>query len=383
MPELPTPEPDALAHSARLIRTLAAEIQRSGGWLSFARFMEMALYHPGQGYYSAGATKFGAAGDFVTAPELSPFFGRALAAQVAQVLRETGGDVLEIGPGSGQLAADCLLELERLGRLPARYRLLELSGELKARQRQTLASRVPHLLERIRWEDALPERFQGVVIGNEVLDAMPVHLVLWQEGGLAEQGVGLSDGQFSWRCRPLESGPLFEAAAPLRLSPGYLSEIGLAAQGFVETLGSRLAQGLVLLIDYGFGRREYYHPQRAQGTLMCHYRHLAHADPFHCPGLQDITAHVEFSALAEAGVRAGLTLHGYTTQASFLIGCGLIDLLSRLSPEDHAHYLPAAQQVQRLTSPAEMGELFKVIALTRRLDIPLIGFSGRDMRRLL
>ncbi|MDA8093190.1 MAG: SAM-dependent methyltransferase, partial [Betaproteobacteria bacterium] len=263
MPELPTPEPDARAHSARLTCALTAEIERSGGWISFARFMEMALYHPGQGYYSAGATKFGAAGDFVTAPELSPFFGRALAAQVAQVLRETGGDVLEIGPGSGRLAADCLLALESLGRLPARYRLLELSGELKARQQETLAARVPHLRDRIQWEEALPEQFEGVAIGNEVLDALPVHLVAWQEDALAERGVGLSEGRLSWASRPLKSGPLFEAAAPLRLSPGYVSEIGLAAQGLVETLGSRLTRGLVLLIDYGFGSREYYHPQRA------------------------------------------------------------------------------------------------------------------------
>ncbi len=383
MPALPTPEPDAAAHSARVVAHLRAAIAGAGGWLSFARYMELALYAPGLGYYAAGATKFGTGGDFTTAPELSQLFGRSLARQVGQVLGETGGDVLEFGAGSGKLAADLLLELERLGTLPGRYLILELSGDLKARQFDTLAARAPHLAERVRWLQELPPRFSGVMLGNELLDAMPVHIVVRRAGALLERGVVATESGFAWSERPCESAALIERADQLALPDGYLTEINLAAPAFVASLAEGLERGMVLLIDYGFGRSEYYHPQRAGGTLMCHYRHHAHDDPFLWPGLQDITAHVDFSAIAEAGTHAGLELLGYATQANFLINCGITALLGEVSPADATAYLPLANQAQRLLSPAEMGELFKAIALGKGVEIPLIGFARGDQRHRL
>ena len=383
MSQLPAPDPDAAAHSARVGTHIRDEILRAGGWIPFARYMELALYAPGLGYYAAGATKFGIAGDFTTAPELSALFGRSLARQVWPVLNETGGDVLEIGAGSGKLAADLLLELERLGTLPERYLILELSGELKARQFDTLTARAPHLLQRVHWLDQLPETFTGVMLGNEVLDAMPVHIVSRRDGVLVERGVIAGESGFEWHERPCESAVLRAAADKLALPDGYLIEINLAAPAFVASLAERLRHGIILLIDYGFGRGEYYHPQRAKGTLMCHYRHHAHDDPFLWPGLQDITAHVDFSAITEAATHAGVDLLGYSTQANFLINCGITDILGETSPSDVATYLPLANQAQRLLSPAEMGELFKVIALGKGVDEPLLGFVRGDQRHRL
>jgi len=383
MPSLPTPAPDAAAHSERVSAHIRDEIARAGGWISFARYLELALYAPGLGYYAAGATKFGLAGDFTTAPELSSLFGRSLARLLGQVLRDTGGDVLEIGAGSGKLAADLLLELEKLGALPTRYLILELSAELKARQRDTLSARAPRLLPRVDWLDRLPQTFSGAVLGNEVLDAMPVHIVVRREGVLHERGVVAQEAGFAWSERRCESAGLRRAADALALPDGYLTEINLAAPAFVASLAERLRRGVILLIDYGFGRGEYYHPQRAKGTLMCHYRHHAHDDPFLWPGLQDITAHVDFSAVAEAGTGVGLDLLGYATQANFLIDCGITELLGETSPADVAAYLPLANQAQRLLSPAEMGELFKVIALGKGIDADLIGFSRGDQRHRL
>ena len=379
MSSLPLPSPEAQAHSARATQRLREEIDHAGGWLDFARFMELALYAPGLGYYAAGATKFGIAGDFTTAPEMSTLFGRSLARQIRQVLHKTGGDVLEIGAGSGKLASDLLLELERLESLPERYLILELSADLKARQFDTLAARAPHLLQRVSWLDRLPEHVSGVMLGNEVLDAMPVHIVTRRDGVLYERGVAAKERGFEWSERPCESASLQGIADKLGLPDGYLIELNLAAPALVASLAERLRQGVILLIDYGFGRGEYYHPQRAKGTLMCHYRHHAHDDPFLWPGLQDITAHVDFSAIAESGAE----LLGYTTQANFLINCGITDILSETSPSDTATYLPLANQAQRLLSPAEMGELFKVIALGKGMNAPLLGFARGDQRHRL
>lgn len=380
MPPLPEPSAPALEHSHAVRQAIVAEIADSGGWMPFARYMELALYAPGLGYYSAGLDKFGAGGDFVTAPEISALFGQAVARQAAQVLRETGGDVLEIGAGSGKLALDLVLELERAEQLPARYCILELSADLRQRQQARIEQAAPHLLERFTWLDALPEKFTGFIVGNEVLDAMPVHLVLWRDGEVFERGVSLLDEHLHWSDRPLGEGELLRQARalpPMGFSAGadYLAEINLAAQGFMRSLGNMLEHGLVLMLDYGFGASEYYHPQRSQGTLMCHYRHHAHADPFHLPGLQDITAHVDFSAMARAGGEAGMDLLGYANQANFVINCGLIDLLARVSPENPAAYLPLVNQAQKLMSPAEMGELFKAIALGKCLTPPLVGFT--------
>lgn len=379
MSPLPAPDPAALEYSEKTAALIRREIESGGGWIPFSRFMELALYAPGLGYYSAGMHKFGAAGDFVTAPEISVLFGQALAQQAAQVLGLSAGNILEIGPGSGRLAFDLLSELERLGRLPEHYFLLEVSADLRQRQQHLLA----RFAARVEWLDALPASFSGLIIGNEVLDAMPVHLVAWGKDGLFERGVSLADGQFSWSERKLTSGELFDIAAGLDVPPGTISEIGLAARGFVATLAGLLEQGAILMLDYGFGQSEYYHSQRSTGTLMCHYRHHAHDDPFHLPGLQDITAHVDFTAIAETGVDHGLKLLGYTSQAHFLINAGITDLLARASPEQASAYLPLASQAQKLLNPAEMGELFKVIALGKSVDMPLIGFVRGDKSRML
>ncbi|MFZ0105309.1 MAG: SAM-dependent methyltransferase, partial [Thiobacillus sp.] len=337
----------------------------------------------GLGYYAAGTTKFGTAGDFVTAPELTPLFGRTLAHAIRPVLAECGGDILELGGGSGRLAVDVLTELQRLDALPARYAILEVSAELRARQQATLAHELPQLLERVQWLDALPEHFRGVVLGNEVLDALPVELVHWTEAGPMTRGVRLDGEAFGWEERPISDPELRALAESLALAPGYVSEISLAAPALIASLAERLDSGLILMIDYGFGRAEYYHPQRHMGTLRAHYRHHALDDPFFLPGLCDLTAHVDFSAVAESGTACGLALAGYTSQANFLLNAGVADLLMQTTPEDAATYLPQANAVQRLVSPAEMGELFKVIALTRACGAPLAGFARGDRRHTL
>jgi SAM-dependent MidA family methyltransferase len=380
---LPRPSPVAQEHSARVATHIRQAVEAAGGWIDFARYMELALYAPGLGYYMAGARKLGVEGDFVTAPEMSGLFGETLAAQVAQILRAAGDEVLEVGAGSGALAAALLAELERRDALPARYLILELSPELRRRSRDTLAARLPHLMERIAWLNQLPPAFSGCVLGNEVLDAMPVALLCRARGAVQERGVALSGEAFAWEERAL-SDPLRAEVDPAWLSSeGYCSEIGLHARAFVRTLGATLRRGVALFIDYGFPRHEYYHPQRAHGTLRCHYRHHAHDDPFFLPGLQDITSHIDFTAIAAAGQSSGLELLGYASQAQFLINCGITEQLGRTPAEQPGAYLPLAAQVQKLTSLAEMGELFKVIALGRNVPDALLGFRSGDKRAAL
>jgi SAM-dependent MidA family methyltransferase len=344
--------------------------------------MELALYAPGLGYYAAGASKFGGAGDFVTAPEISPLFARTLARQVAEVLFVTGGDVLELGAGSGSLAADLLQALADLDQLPQRYCILERSADMSARQRERLQKLDARLASRVGWIDRVPSAFRGVILANEVLDALPVHLVVWHETGIVERGVGRVTDTFVWEDRPVADAHLLAQARRLGLTPPYLSEISLAGPALVRTLAQALERGAMLFVDYGFGEREFYHPQRRQGTLMCHYRHHAHDDPFFAPGLQDITSHVDFTAVARAGGEAGLNLLGYATQAQFLINLGITDLIAA-TPADAAAYLPLAAQAQKLLSPAEMGELFKVIALGRGIDSGLTAFRSGEKSRLL
>jgi SAM-dependent MidA family methyltransferase len=378
---LPTPDPDALAYSAALQRRIADEIAAAGGWIPFDRYMDRALYAPGMGYYSGGAHKFGAAGDFVTAPELSPIFARTIATQVEEMLALSAPQLIEVGAGSGRLAADLLLELESRDALPERYAILDLSGELRARQRATITAAAPHLLARVEWLDRLPEACDGVVLANELLDALPVALVRWHGEEILERGVAIEDSQFVWRDRPA-SGRLLDKARAIAseysLPADYLSEVGLAAADWTAAWGSRIGRGALLLFDYGFPRHEYYHWQRAAGTLMCHYRHRAHGDPFYLPGLQDITAHVDFTAIVEAGFDAGLDFLGYTSQAAFLINCGLTEVLAREGDETTPAYMKAAQSAQKLISPNEMGELFKVVALGKEIDETLVGFSLGD-----
>lgn len=389
MSTLPEPGAEARAASQALSAAISEMIRRQQGFIPFSQYMDAVLYAPGLGYYSAGSTKLGAAGDFITAPELTPLFADTLAYQAAQVLAATHGDVLEVGAGSGRLAHDLLLALDALGQLPGHYYILEVSGELRQRQEALLHSLPPALAGRVQWLDQLPAAINGLILGNEVLDAMPVELVAWREDGLSERGVGLDDaGHFAWRERPLPKGPLkdqAEALTPLLaegIPGGYISEIHLAAQGFMASLAERLGKGVILLIDYGFGAGEYYHPQRSGGTVMCHYRQQAHADPFFLPGLQDVTAHVNFSAIYQAAIAHGLHLLGYTNQADFLINCGITDVMSRISP-DTTDYLKLAAQAQKLLSPAEMGELFKVIAFGRGIEEPLLGFARGDKSRFL
>ncbi len=379
---LPMPAAFARTHSERLVAAIRAEIDAGGGWISFARYMDRALYAPGLGYYSAGAAKLGETGDFVTAPEISPLFARTLAQQVRQILALAGGAVLELGAGSGRLACDLLLALEALDALPERYAILEVSADLQARQRERIARGAPHLLPRVAWLSELPARWCGLVFGNEVLDALPVHLVVNEGGKWRERGVTWQDG-FRWQDAPIASAELDAATAALPNESGYLTEINLAGPKLIATLADALQAGTLLLMDYGFGGREYYHPQRSAGTLMCHYRHHAHDDPFFLPGLQDITAHVDFTAIAAAGIDRGLALQGYTTQARFLVNCGVTGLMQSVPPEDVQNYLPMVTAVQKLLSPAEMGELFKVIALGREIDPPLLGFATGDLSRLL
>jgi SAM-dependent MidA family methyltransferase len=359
---------------------IAAEIAARGGSISFARYMELALYEPGLGYYAGGAQKFGdhaEGGDFLTAPELTPLFAQALARQVAQVLRGSAPMVIEAGAGSGRLAADLLPALDALGCLPQRYRILEVSGALRARQQATLAQRAPAYIERVEWLDSLPEHFSGCLLGNEVLDAMPSHAVSWTEDkGIAEIGVALEQGRLVEAARPA-SGSLLSAARELQIEGPWRGEISLAVRAWISDLSRRLEQGALLLIDYGLPRHELYHPQRNGGSIRCHYRHRVHQDAFWYPGLSDITSHVDFTAVAEAGFDSGLDVMGYCSQANFLLNCGIGELLGEVGALD-ATALRARGAVNVLLSPNEMGELFKVIALGRGVPGPLLGFARGD-----
>lgn len=380
---LPLPDAAAAASSSALVSQIRAEIEASDGWMSFARYMELALYAPTLGYYSGGARKFGRDGDFVTAPELTPLFARTLAPVAETVMAASKSQILEFGAGTGRLAAGLLAELARRAWPPEHYCILDLSGELRARQYQNLRAQVPGLIDRVAWLDHLPAHFEGLVLGNEVLDAMPVHLMRWSKNEILERGVAAdADGRLGWADR-LATGPVLEVARRLAVAPPYLSEVALAGAAWVAQCGRMLARGALLLFDYGFPRAEFYHPQRSTGTLMCHYRQHAHTDPLWLPGLNDITAHVDFTSVAEAAAASGLELAGYTSQAAFLMDCGLLDKLSAIGPTDSVDYLRAAAEVQKLLSPSEMGELFKVIGFTRELEAMLPGFARSNRSHAL
>lgn len=381
--DLPAPGADEQAVSAALTGRLRAEIEVCGGAIDFARFMARALYEPGLGYYSGGRRKFGAAGDFVTAPEMGSLFAECLARPCAQVLAATHGDLLEAGAGSGALAADLLLALEKLGTLPANYFILELSAELRGRQRETLLQKAPHLAARVHWLDALPAKgFRGLVLGNELLDAMPVERFRMTAWGLKQLQVGWESGRFTWRERTADRA-VQQRIGPMCLPEGYVSEVGFQAEAWISSIAELLDQGVLLLIDYGFPRAEFYHAQRRTGTLMCHYRQRAHDDPLILAGLQDITAHVDFSAIAQAGQAAGLSLLGYTSQAAFLLDSGLEKIVAASDPNDVRAHLALTSQVKKLALPHEMGELYKAVALVRGFDAPLAGFRQQDRRARL
>lgn len=389
---LPALDIDSAAHLRAMQDYLAYRVRHSkDGFMPFEEWMHHALYAPGLGYYTAGSTKFGAEapeGDFTTAPEMTPLFGQALAGQVAQILAASGSKtILEVGAGTGALAHALIPALNLLEIRP-QYQILEVSADLRARQQQRLSG----LHANIQWLDALPANFKGCVIANEVLDAMPAALFRWDETGqVMELGVRLEDDGsapaepdtppvFIPTERPADEALQNLAARRVPPLPGYHSEINVQAEAWVRQLGTWLKKGAALLIDYGFPQREFYHPQRAEGTLMCHFRHHAHADPLLYPGLQDITTHVDFTAMADAALEGGLDILGYTSQARFLMNAGLIELLTGLDPHDAAGYAKVVGPVQRLLSEAEMGELFKVMAVGCGLDVPLMGFTNGDRR---
>lgn len=403
---LPVPDADALAASQALVALVRDDIAAAGGWLPFDRYMERVLYAPRLGYYSGGARKFGLraqdGSDFVTAPELSPLFASTLARPVAQALAESGTrELIEFGAGTGKLAAGLLTALDALGVPFDSYAIVELSGELRARQRETIEALAGDLAQRVRWLDALPERFAGVALGNEVLDAMPVKLFVRTGGVWHERGVATgADGKLGFADRPTghedanaehggtvltnyDAAVLAELDERIDRSIDYVAETHAAAAAFTRTICTMLSSGAAFFVDYGFPRHEYYHPQRAQGTLMCHYRHHSHDDPFFHPGLQDITAHVEFTAIAVAGTEAGADLLGYTSQARFLMNAGITEALAELDASDTSRFLPAANAVQKLLSEAEMGELFKVIAFSRGIERTVDAFARGDRSHTL
>jgi SAM-dependent MidA family methyltransferase len=389
---LPPLDAEERAHSERVAAHIRGFIEAHGGVIGFDAFMRLALYAPGLGYYSAGATKLGGGGDFITAPELSSLFSRCVARQAAEVLRVTGGDVLELGAGLGTMAADVLTELSALDCLPDQYLILEVSADLAARQRARLAQLPPQLARKVQWLERWPEpAMRGVVLANEVLDAMPVERFVLRGEGAHQQvrclGVGVTGTGFEWR--ETEPTPELENAVesileglPEPLPSGYASEVCLAFQPWMAALSSQLEQGVALLIDYGLPRAHLYHPQRGTGTLRCHFRHRAHDNPFLHVGLQDITAWVDFTRVAEAADSAGLDLLGYATQAAFLIGAGVESLLTtgmELAAGDSQRRAQLASEARRLMLPGEMGEVFKVIALGNRFDAPLAGFGVQNL----
>lgn len=398
-PNLPKPDEISLKLSETLQEKISIAIAENGGSISFEQYMQMALYEPGLGYYSAGSCKFGEQGDFVTAPEISPLFSRCIARQCQQVLSEISStevwssSILELGPGTGAMAIDIMLELARNDALPEKYYLLEPSADLRQRQQLNIRNAIPQLEERFVWLDRLPEeRIKGVILANEVIDAMPVKRIVI-DTDIQEYAVSCNSGaddqtQFQWLKTDIDHNLKSEMQAMFDmlmdpLETPYITEINYNIKPWINSLNDVLDQGLILISDYGYPRQEYFHPQRHTGTLICHYRHQVHDDPFLYPGLQDITASVEFTTVAEAAVDAGLHVSGFTTQAHFLIGCGLDQFVSEFESDDVAERSKMTQQVSKLTMPGEMGEKFKFIGLSKKLDIELCGFGFLDQRSRL
>lgn len=361
-------------------------MQLRQGEISFAEFMQQALYSAEFGYYSKGLSKFGSTGDFVTAPELSPLFAQTLALQCEEILKELAdAHLFEFGAGSGRLCVDLLRQLEKVQCLPASYLIMEISDNLRQRQQALVQQEIPHLAPIVHWLDSWPTTpFNGIVIANEVLDAMPVHRFLFQNGHFYESMLSLNqNGDLIEQFKPCADPRLqtYLEETLLALDSPYLSEVNLFINGWIEQCAQMLSSGVIFLIDYGFPRHEYYHPDRKQGTVMCHYQHKAHTNPLIHIGQQDITAHVDFTHVAEAAEAAGLMISGYTNQAAFLLSAGLLSLLENLS--DERELFKAKQAIKQLTHPSEMGELFKVMALSKNLDRDFRGFQLHDKRATL
>jgi SAM-dependent MidA family methyltransferase len=402
---LPALSPEERRHSRSLAGLIRAQLAAAGGWLSFERFMELALYAPGLGYYSAGSVKIGVGGDFVTAPEVSDLFNRCVARQCAEILTTTGGEILELGAGTGRMAATVLTALAAQGVLPERYAILEVSADLAARQRAHLAQLPPPLRERVVWLERLPgSPLRGVMLANEVADALPCRRFTWRDGAVRELGVALDETtasaggatagapeacgeEISFREQSSAADAVLARAcegllASLEgeLPQGYASEVCLRVEPWIASLSECLGRGVLLLCDYGLPRRHYYHRERASGTLRCHFKQRAHADPYINVGVQDITAWVDFTRIAEAALAANLTVSGFATQAAFLLASGLEGFVAEA---DGAQRARLAGEARRLVMPEEMGEAFKFMALTRGYDAPLSGFTLQDLRHLL
>lgn len=376
---LPLPSPAAQQSSANLQTLLAEEIKKYGNWIPFSRFMELVLYAPQYGYYTGGSHKIGNDGDFITSPTLTPLFARTLARQLQELLPQTAGNIYEFGAGTGQLAADLL---NNLSDGINRYYIIEISPELAARQKDLIRTLAPQAAQKIVHLSALPETFDGIIIGNEVLDAMPVEIIRKDEGGSFEHvGVCLDNDRFTYSARPLHDLQLSALASLYfpKISSPYTSELHPQQYAFIRTLASRLEHGCMIFIDYGFDAAQYYHPQRNQGTLIGHYRHHVIHNPFDFIGLADLTAHVNFTDIAQAGTDAGLDLIGYLPQSHFLLNLGITELLAQTGKTDSAAYIREAAAVQKLIDQHEMGELFKVIAFGKNINIDWTGFCFGDI----
>ncbi|WP_308032611.1 class I SAM-dependent methyltransferase [Neisseria cinerea] len=376
---LPLPSPAAQQSSANLQTLLAEEIRKHGNWIPFSRFMELVLYAPQYGYYTGGSHKIGNNGDFITAPTLTPLFARTLARQLQELLPQTAGNIYEFGAGTGQLTADLL---NNLSDSINRYYIIEISPELAARQKDLIRTLAPQAAQKIVHLSALPETFDGIIIGNEVLDAMPVEIIRKDEGDSFEHvGICLDNDRFTYSARPLHDLQLSALASLYfpKISSPYTSELHPQQYAFIRTLASRLEHGCMIFIDYGFDAAQYYHPQRNQGTLIGHYRHHVIHNPFDFIGLADLTAHVNFTDIAQAGTDAGLDLIGYLPQSHFLLNLGITELLAQTGKTDSAAYIREAAAVQKLIDQHEMGELFKVIAFGKNINIDWTGFCFGDI----
>lgn len=384
--ELPEPSSDEILHSAELSALIKQKIQQAGDWIDFETFMSLALYAPGLGYYSAGTQKFGEQGDFITAPEVSPLFAQTLARPVAKIIEKMDTpNILEFGAGSGALAAELLSELNRLKQLPQHYYILELSADLRQRQKNTLKQRVPDLLHRVIWLDSLPQqKINAIVIANEVLDAMPVQRFMIENGQIKTIGVTIQNNELVFAARESEA-QLCDAINHIendlgyKLAENYQSEINFNFKPWLQSLGDVLQQAVVFLIDYGYPRREYFLPERDMGTLMCYFRHRSHDNPLWYPGLQDMTAFVDFTAVAEAAMEAGFTLEGFTSQAGFLVENGMAEIVEKQLQTDQISRLTLTQQMKTLLLPSEMGERFKVMGLSKKFAEVVSGFSSTDL----
>jgi len=370
--KLPAPDPIAQQHSDQLLALIKQKIVDSGGRINFADYMQLCLYAPGLGYYSAGSYKIGAKGDFTTAPEISSLFSRTLTQHIQDVFAQISqANILEFGAGSGKMAIDILTELEEKDALPEHYFIIEASADLRFRQEESILSKIPHLLNRIVWLDTLPEKFIGVILANEVCDAMPVHCLQFHQGRTRERFIEYRDSELHW-CEGALSNPLLakqgDAIQTIAGDTHYLTEVNLASQAWLSSLADSLEQGAIFIIDYGYPMSDYYHPQRSQGTLMCYYQHQGHDNPLILQGLQDITAHVDFTSLAQTAVDNGLDVEGFQSQADFLLAGGITTLIPNKEDSNELSHLQISAEIKQLTLPSEMGESFKVLSLSKNLE---------------